>query len=72
MTLNEAPMAGIVGKPSLRTQACGPKVPLKDDTAMQPLRIGILGFDGLTALDMVGPADAFSSARASERSEERV
>lgn len=29
---------------------------------MNPKRIGILGFDGVMALDVVGPADAFTSA----------
>ncbi|HKF41659.1 MAG TPA: helix-turn-helix domain-containing protein [Thermoanaerobaculia bacterium] len=29
---------------------------------MSPRRIAFLGFDGLTALDLVGPADAFASA----------
>ncbi|HVT38708.1 MAG TPA: helix-turn-helix domain-containing protein [Gemmatimonadaceae bacterium] len=28
---------------------------------MKPLRIGFLGFDGIQALDLVGPADAFTS-----------
>lgn len=28
---------------------------------MTPLRIGFIGFDGLTALDLVGPADVFAS-----------
>jgi transcriptional regulator GlxA family with amidase domain len=30
--------------------------------AARGLRVGILGFDGVTALDLVGPADAFSTA----------
>ena len=29
---------------------------------MNPKRIGFLGFDGITALDLVGPADAFAAA----------
>src|SRR5579859_7925154 len=29
---------------------------------MKPRRIGFLGFDRLTSLDMVGPIDAFTSA----------
>ena len=29
---------------------------------MAPRRIGFLGFDGMTALDLVGPAEAFASA----------
>jgi hypothetical protein len=28
---------------------------------MNPKRIGFLGFDGMTALDLVGPAEAFAS-----------
>jgi len=28
----------------------------------KPLRVGFLGFEGLMALDLVGPVDAFSSA----------
>lgn len=28
---------------------------------MTPIRIGIIGYDGLTALDLVGPADVFAS-----------
>jgi transcriptional regulator GlxA family with amidase domain len=31
-------------------------------TVSQPIRIGILGFEGVMGLDLVGPADAFSSA----------
>ena len=30
---------------------------------MKPLRIGILGFDQVDALDLVGPAEAFASAQ---------
>lgn len=30
---------------------------------MNPKRIGILGFDGITALDLVGPAEAFATAK---------
>lgn len=32
-----------------------------------PLRIGFVGFDQLTALDLVGPAEAFSSAMVKQR-----
>ncbi len=32
----------------------------------KPLRIGLLGFEGLMALDLVGPIDAFTSAVAEE------
>jgi transcriptional regulator GlxA family with amidase domain len=32
--------------------------------AMKPIRIGLLGFDNITALDFVGPADVFATARA--------
>jgi transcriptional regulator GlxA family with amidase domain len=34
---------------------------------MIPKRIGILGFDNVTSLDLVGPADVFSTAREVER-----
>jgi transcriptional regulator GlxA family with amidase domain len=30
---------------------------------IQPIRVGILGFEGVMALDLVGPADAFASAQ---------
>jgi transcriptional regulator GlxA family with amidase domain len=33
---------------------------------MNPRRIGFLGFDGVTALDLVGPAEVFSTAVAAE------
>ena len=33
---------------------------------MKPLRVGIIGFDGLNALDLIGPAEAFATARAEE------
>ena len=33
---------------------------------VKPLRVGIIGFDGLDALDLVGPAEAFATARAEE------
>ena len=33
---------------------------------MTPRRIGFLGFDGVTALDLVGPAEVFSTAVAAE------
>src|SRR5438067_1609272 len=29
---------------------------------MKPRRVGLLGFDGVMALDVIGPVDAFSSA----------
>lgn len=29
---------------------------------MTPRRIAFLGFDGITALDLIGPAEAFASA----------
>jgi putative intracellular protease/amidase len=29
-------------------------------TAMKPRRIGFLGYDGVTALDLVGPSEAFA------------
>lgn len=32
-------------------------------TAMKRIRIGLLGFEGVTALDLTGPAEAFASAR---------
>jgi transcriptional regulator GlxA family with amidase domain len=32
--------------------------------AKPPIHVGILGYDGVTALDLVGPADAFSLANA--------
>src|SRR5215470_1782578 len=33
---------------------------------MKPLRIGFLGFDGVMALDLVGPIDAFTTAGVDE------
>lgn len=33
---------------------------------MTPRRIGILGFDGIQALDLVGPAEAFATARSGD------
>lgn len=30
---------------------------------MAPKRVGFLGFDGLTALDLVGPLEAFTTAK---------
>ena len=33
---------------------------------MKPLRVGIIGFDGLDALDLVGPAEAFATAQTEE------
>lgn len=43
------------------------------DPFMKPPRIGFLGYDGLTALDLVGPMDAFSEACAiSARSPKRL
>jgi transcriptional regulator GlxA family with amidase domain len=32
------------------------------DSGMTPLRIGFIGFDKLNALDLVGPAEAFTTA----------
>ena len=34
---------------------------------LKPIRIGVLGFEGVMALDLVGPVDAFSSAFLEER-----
>jgi putative intracellular protease/amidase len=34
----------------------------KDRGDMNPKRIGFLGFDGITALDLVGPTEAFATA----------
>ncbi len=36
---------------------------------MNPKRIGFLGFDGIAALDLVGPADAFAAAVRNEENE---
>lgn len=36
-------------------------------TQQKPLRVGILGFEGLMALDLVGPIDAFTSALIEEK-----
>jgi transcriptional regulator GlxA family with amidase domain len=36
---------------------------LRVPIAMKPLLIGILGFDGVTALDLAGPLDALAAAR---------
>src|SRR5262245_41191698 len=33
---------------------------------MKPLRVGFLGFDGVMALDLVGPIDAFTTAGVDE------
>ncbi|HEY2124294.1 MAG TPA: hypothetical protein VGG94_02425 [Chthoniobacterales bacterium] len=33
---------------------------------MKPLRVGLIGYEGVQALDLVGPADAFSMARAED------
>ena len=35
-------------------------------TSMKPLRVGFLGFDGVMALDLVGPIDAFTTAGVDE------
>lgn len=35
---------------------------MKGSGSMNPKRIGFLGFDGITALDLVGPAEAFAAA----------
>src|SRR5215475_7803314 len=45
---------------SLRTSPRGPR--LLPGAGMTPRRIAFLGFDGMTALDLVGPAEAFASA----------
>jgi len=37
-----------------------------------PLQIGIIAYDGVQALDIVGPADAFAAAIISENGRERV
>jgi len=34
---------------------------------MKPLRVGILGYENVNALDVVGPAEAFASALANDR-----
>jgi len=36
---------------------------LKVPAEMKPLKIGILGFDGVTTLDLAGPLEAFTAAR---------
>lgn len=35
---------------------------------MNPIRVGILGYEGVMTLDLVGPADAFTVARLEEKS----
>jgi transcriptional regulator GlxA family with amidase domain len=44
---------------SLQTSRSRPKLRPMD----QPRMIGIIGYDGIQALDLVGPSDAFTSAR---------
>ena len=39
-------------------------------TEQKPLRVGLLGFEGLMALDLVGPIDAFTSALVEDQSGE--
>jgi hypothetical protein len=51
-------MSVFVGKMSWRTSGFGRIVSL----TMNTRRVGILGFDNVTALDMVGPADVFATA----------
>lgn len=41
-------------------------------TENKPLRVGLLGFEGLMALDLVGPIDAFTSASAEGSNGEMV
>lgn len=41
-------------------------------TEQKPLRVGLLGFEGLMALDLVGPIDAFTSALVEDHSGEVV
>jgi hypothetical protein len=33
---------------------------------MKPLRIGLIGYDGVQALDLIGPSDAFTIAVAED------
>src|SRR3954463_9980461 len=39
---------------------------LKVPAEMKPLLIGILGFDGVTTLDLAGPLEALTAARISD------
>jgi transcriptional regulator GlxA family with amidase domain len=52
-------MAEIIGRWPL--QPSPPRRTLRAMTTNAPRRIGFLGFDGVQALDIVGPADAFGS-----------
>ena len=56
-------MAGIVGN----TPSCH-EAKLRYGGLMGPLRVGIIGFDGLSALDLVGPTEAFAAARTEAKS----
>src|SRR4051812_5284149 len=38
-----------------------PSAPFVYSAAMEPIRIGILGYENVNALDIVGPAEAFAS-----------
>ena len=40
-------------------------------TGMKRMRVALLGFDGVTALDLAGPSEAFASARTEECGHER-
>ena len=33
---------------------------------MKPLRVGLIGYDGIQALDLIGPSDAFTIAVAED------
>ena len=37
-----------------------------EESSMAPKRIGLIGFDGVVAIDLVGPAEAFACARVKE------
>src|SRR4029077_4456120 len=37
-----------------------------EESSMAPKRIGFIGFDGVVAIDLVGPAEAFACARVKE------
>jgi hypothetical protein len=42
--------------------SCLPYAPCRMESSTNPRRIGFLGFDGITALDLVGPTEAFAAA----------
>lgn len=50
-------MAGFIGKLSFRTVRNSLNL-----SAVKPLRVGLIGYDDVQALDLFGPADAFSAA----------